>query len=328
MTRWSQVLLFATVGLACTSSTSGTTPPLDAGPNAGFCSLDTDCPNTSRCRGGICQAAECVTREDCLSPLICTDGECVSVNPNAGCTNTAECPVSYLCDGFSRRCFNPDTGEFLGGGTSSSSGGGSSLAGSSSTGGVSSVMPGSSGGASSSSSSSSSSSTSGSGGLFDLGGWRVENRESGNPNQTTVIPTGTRVPRGGLLIIARDCSRREFEDRWGVTLDTNNVVFLNAANPSEGVPIVNGGEKFSLYNRSNQVEDGPTIVGSTSKAFRRTAAGSPGSQSSWDVVDDRQATPGVVDLPSGTSGVIISEWSDRSGNGEYFFEYIELYVNP
>lgn len=323
MTRRFVALLLAlpVLGLACTTATSGTTPPQDAGTNGGFCSLDTDCPNGNRCRGGICQAAECTVREDCLSPLVCVDGECVSVNPNAGCTSASECPVPYLCDGFSRRCFNPDTGEFLGGG-SSSSGGSSSVGGNSSTTGSS--QPGNS----SAMGSSSSSTTGGGSGTFDLGGWRVENRESGNPNQTTVIPAGTRVPRGGLLIIARDCSRREFEDRWGVTLDTNTVVFLNAANPTEGVPIVNGGEKFSLYNRSNQVEDGPTIAGSTGKAFRRTAAGAPGSMASWNVVDDRQATPGVTDLPGGTTGVLISEWSDRSGSGEYFYEYIELYVNP
>ncbi|MBI5495521.1 MAG: hypothetical protein HY904_10895 [Deltaproteobacteria bacterium] len=283
----------------------------DAGGGSTFCGADSDCATGSRCRGGVCAASECATREDCLAPLICADAECVNAAPDGACAGTEDCPVPYLCDGFSRRCFNPTTGEFLGGSSSSSS----------STGGSSGTTTSSSQGGSSSSSSSG-----GSGAPYNLGGWRLDNVEA-TGGGTLVIPSGTQVPRGGMLVIARDCSRTAFEGHWGVTLDSN-VVFLNAGGPTEGVPIINGGEKYSLYDAQNHRKDGPTMEGSTGKSFRRIHPGSPGSTSSWTVDNTDTATPGATELATTDTGVFITEWADASGGGNYVYEFIELFVNP
>jgi len=134
------------------------------------------------------------------------------------------------------------------------------------------------------------------------------------------------VQRGGLLVISRNSARREFEMNWGVTLPSN-VTFLNANNPSSGVPIINGGEKFAIYHGSTR-KDGPSIEGSTGKSFHRVNAANPGSMASWNVLPESGATPGTTELPSGTQGVLVSEWSDSSGTGGYLYEFIEIYVNP
>jgi hypothetical protein len=303
---WS--LCLAAVVAAC-SNTSSSSSSSSGGGDPGFCSLDGDCNSGARCRGGVCTPAECATNPDCLSPLVCVDGECIIHNNTTGqCAVTADCPMPYLCDGFSRRCFNPDTGMFLGG---SSSGGGASSG------------PVSSSSAASGSSSSSSSSSSSTGGTVNLGGYRIDNEESGGG--TLLIPAGTTVPRGGTLVIARFASRREFEQHWGVTLPTN-VTFLNADNPA-GVPVINGGEKFSLWNGS-QRKDGPTVAGSQAKTYRRTSSGSAATLGNWTVDPETGATPGVSNLPVGSTGVFISEWADASGSGNYIYEFVEIYVNP
>lgn len=138
---------------------------------------------------------------------------------------------------------------------------------------------------------------------------------------------GTRVPRGGVLIIARDASRAEFEDHWGITLGAN-VVFLKSGNPNSGIPVINNNEQWSIFNRSNQREDGPTLVGGTAKSYKRIRVGNPSSEASWEITPESAATPGVTDLAPTDRGVLVSEWSDASGGGDYIYEFIEIYVNP
>ena len=279
----------------------------------GLCSLDNECTSGQRCRGGVCQPLECTVRQDCVGGTrVCADGECVLYNPASGCASTEDCPSPYLCDGFSRGCFDPNTGMFLGSSSGSTSSGASSSSSSS---------------GSSSASSSSSSSSSGGGGPVNLAGWQIENEENGNVIQSAVIPNNTVVAAGGTVIIARDANKAQFESFWGVSLPSN-VVFLKSGNPNSGIPVINNNEKFSIYRPPHVLEDGPTVKGATGHCYQRTRASSPGSAGSWGEVDESQATPGSAALAGSDRGVFVSEWCDASGTGNYIYEFIELYVNP
>lgn len=110
--------LFLLLWSACSgggSSTGGT-----SGSNVtGICTLDTECPQAQYCRGGVCASPECSVNTDCLSPLVCVDRQCVTnSNPTGVCMTSDQCPPPYLCDGFSHRCVDPNTGEVLGGSSS------------------------------------------------------------------------------------------------------------------------------------------------------------------------------------------------------------------
>lgn len=291
-----------------TGSTDGGNASSDAGVEGSFCTIDEECGAAGfRCRGGVCITEECTTREQCFSGRICSSGECVLPSPDADCTDSNECPTPYLCDGFARRCWDPETGEYLGGGTGSSS----STSGQPSSG----VGPGSS------SMGTSSSSSGGPAMLIDIGGYRIENDENSGEG---VIPMGTRVPAGGIVVIARNASKSEFEAHWNVTLGSN-VVFLNSNNETSGPPVINGGEKYSLFSRQNMRLDGPTITGTTRKSIRRTGSGDASNSANWVIGEIDSANPGTTQIPPPARGIFISEWGDAT---DYIFEFIELYVNP
>jgi len=299
------LVLLATSCVGTSGSPDSGQPVPDAGPEGAFCTIDDECGGNYRCRGGVCIAEECTSRDDCLPGRICSGGECVMPTPDGACATGDECPTPYLCDGFARRCWDPATGEYLGGSASSSS---------------------SSGGTDGGAGSSSSSSSGGQPTMVSLRGFRIENAESSGEG---VIPMDTPlVPAGGILLIAREATRSQFQQTWGVTL-ADNVVYLNSNNGTNGPPVINGNEEYSLFATGNMRVDGPTISGSAGKSIRRIRAANPGSQSSWEIGDDNSTgTPGVTELQSSDRGIFISEWSDRTGSGEYVFEFIEIYVNP
>jgi hypothetical protein len=302
---------------ACTEPSGSSTPP-DANNGVVLCGVDEECGGDQRCRGGVCAPLECTTAEQCISPQVCSNGLCVNYNPANGCAQDVECPDPYVCDGFTRRCFNPETGLFFGESTSSSAGGSSTA---SSAGGSSSAVASSAASGSSFRPSSAGGSSSGTPTLVNLGGWRIKEEDNSN---NAVIPSNTMVPRGGLLVIGRDATQSQFESRWGRTLGPN-VKYLKSGNANGGVPVVNGDEKWSIYNAGNTRQDGITFQGDQDKSYKRNRAGNESSADAWDVTPTSGATPGTTEIPAGTTGVLVSEWSDAD---DYKFEFIEVYVNP
>lgn len=163
----------------------------------------------------------------------------------------------------------------------------------------------------------------------DLSDFVLANEETSNPAdaQATAFPVDFVVPAGSVVIIARDCTLEEFETFWNVTLD-DNVFFLISGDVNAGVPVINGSERLKLYGPTGAVEDGITVRGETGKAYRRIQPSAPNSMTSWNVVAERLATPGVPDLATTDRGIFISEWADATGSGNYAFEYVELFINP
>ena len=346
------------LGLACIGSAC----PIGEG---GSCTTDSDCPAGKLCVSGTCEASPhvsgtyCSTDDDCPAGKVCGgDQTCVPRVEGAACISSAECPDDAYClpttmacgplaagackraeqcPTSSPRCSAPANGvgrclQCLAsedcpetGATCTVQGvcvGGSATSGSSS-GSVSSSsgpVPSSSGPVSSSSQASSGSS----GGTVDLGGWVVRDQES---NHFSVIPGGTRVPRGGLLLMARDATRDQFQAEWNVVLG-GDVVFLNSQAGNTGVPVVNGDETWVLADDDGVVVDGPTIRGESGNCYVRLRAEDAGRESAWDVLIDSDASPGRTQLSAQDRGVFISTWSDASGTGRYIYEYIEIFVNP
>ncbi len=161
---------------------------------------------------------------------------------------------------------------------------------------------------------------------IDLSGWSIKQYNSA---QTFVIPAGTKVPSGGYLVVARDATPTEFAAYYPAL--PASTVFLdsdpaNACSTTGCFPQINGGESYELYDASNALVDGPTVsMASTHQAYQRTAPGNPaGSSSSWNVVSEAAADPGLGAGAGSGAGVRINEFADAA---DFTKEYVELYYD-
>jgi hypothetical protein len=139
------------------------------------------------------------------------------------------------------------------------------------------------------------------------------------------IPAGLSVEPGGYVIISRDSDKDNFEGFWGVVLPLN-VVFINGDN---NFPSINGEETFDLQDDSGLIIDGPT--GQSMEAYstvqRLHTTYDPTLLDSWSINPDSYATPGSGAVGDGTAGLVINEYSDASGTGNWRYEFIELYFD-
>jgi len=317
-----------------------------------MCAVDDQCPLPLRCIGGICLERECESKETCPLGKVCRDGNCT--NPPATCSGPEDCPGQTVCEGFSRTCIDPSGGGCVTSVDCAAQAGCENGCNCTSAGtcipvGQDAAVPQPDAGVRPDSSSPHDRATPvdagpadlpkpdlglhdsgrrdvGSAGRIDLAGYRIENRESSTV-QMSAIPDGVGLEPGQMLIVGRFAGPAEFEDFWGVVLGDDVLYITNA--DSNRVPIVNGGEKWALTNPSGSVVvDGVTITGSAAKSYQRIEAASASYQSSWSTVADTNATPGSTDLPTRGVGLVISEWSDASGIGNYIYEFIEIYYAP
>ncbi|MEZ4228458.1 MAG: amidohydrolase family protein [Polyangiaceae bacterium] len=161
---------------------------------------------------------------------------------------------------------------------------------------------------------------------LDVGGWELVQT---NSDRTYTIPTGTMIPAGGYLIIGRNATKAAFENHFQVTLGAN-VVYIDSGDKSFSI---NGDETFSLLNDASSVIDGPSIAmpASASRNYQRVQPVGPANMaSSWlDQTDAiTNATPGGGQTIPGTLvGVYISEIGDRSGSGNFNYEFVELFFD-
>jgi hypothetical protein len=139
------------------------------------------------------------------------------------------------------------------------------------------------------------------------------------------LPENTTIKPGDYVVIARDCKRANFESYWGVSL-TSAVYYINSENE---FPSINGDETFELRDKNNTIIDGPT--GQPMVAYhtveRLNATFDSTNPNSWNISDDSYATPGTGANGDGTAGLIINEYSDVSGTGNWRYEFIELYYD-
>ncbi|HEX9615090.1 MAG TPA: phospholipase D-like domain-containing protein [Bacteroidota bacterium] len=161
---------------------------------------------------------------------------------------------------------------------------------------------------------------------LDIAGWKVI---QANAAATFVIPLGTTIPEGGYVLAVRNADKAAFESFWGVALG-QNVVYLNTSDASGVAPKINGSETFELQNAASQNQDGPTVAMPSSPGgrtvFQRTSAtDAAGTAESW--ISGSTFSPGTGMTSANTGTVIISEFADTTGTGNFNYEYVELYYD-
>jgi len=163
----------------------------------------------------------------------------------------------------------------------------------------------------------------GGGGNIDVGGWKITQR---NSSATFTIPTGTTVPGGGYLIVARDATKSAFETFWrGGSPLPSNVVYVSSAGV---LPLINGSEDYTLANAAGTTIDGPTIAMSASAGNtvqRKDPCLAANLTSSWTVSASSNATPGTGAGAGCAKGMVINEFSDAAGTGNFVYEFVELH---
>ncbi len=164
---------------------------------------------------------------------------------------------------------------------------------------------------------------SGSGCGLDLSGWRLNQQ---NATYNFVLPAGTTIPANGYLVIGRNASQSAFEAFWlaGAPLP-GNAVYINAAG---AFPVINGDEYYTLYDAAGTEVDGPTIAmpSSAGRTLQRVDPCQPAGESgSWTISVYGAATPGSGAGSGCGRGIVINEFADPTGTGNFVYEFIELH---
>jgi Lamin Tail Domain len=153
----------------------------------------------------------------------------------------------------------------------------------------------------------------------DISNWKLV---QANASYTYFLPAGTVIPANGYVVVGRNATQADFEAFWGVTLP-GNVVYINSAG---AFPVVNGSENYTLYNAAGTLVDGTTISMSASAGQsiqRKDPCLAANLASSWNVLASSSGTPGSGAGAGCGKGVVINEFSDALGTGNYVYEFIE-----
>ena len=156
-----------------------------------------------------------------------------------------------------------------------------------------------------------------------IGGWTLA---QANSSGSYTIPAGTTIPAEGYVVIARSTTKAAFESFWGLTLGAN-VVYLDSGGT---MPVINGSESYTLANAVGANVDGPTIgmAASGAQSVRRgDPCGAAGAAASWVVGATTTANPGSGAAPGCGIGVVIHEFSDAAGTGNFVYEFVELHYD-
>jgi hypothetical protein len=155
----------------------------------------------------------------------------------------------------------------------------------------------------------------------DISGWTVT---QANATVVYTIPAGTVIPANGYVVIGRDATKAAFQTFWGVTL-ASNVVYLTTAG---AFPQINGSENYTLKNGSGTTIDGPTIStasGANQSLRRIDPCTGAGIASNWNIGATTTANPGSGAGAGCAKGVVINEFSDAAGSGNFIYEFVELH---
>ena len=94
------------------------------------------------------------------------------------------------------------------------------------------------------------------------------------------------------------------------------------------MPVINGSETYDLYNAASALIDGRTIAMASSagnSVQRKDPCLSPTASSNWNVFASTSGTPGTGAAAGCAKGVVINEFSDALGTGNFIYEFIELH---
>jgi hypothetical protein len=149
-----------------------------------------------------------------------------------------------------------------------------------------------------------------------------------NSARTYTIPSGTRIPSGGYVVIGRNASKAAFEAFWrGGTALPSNVVYVNSGDTAI---VINGSENFTLRNAAGTLVDGATIGQSASAGLsiqRRDPCLAANQTASWSVLASTSGAPGTGAGAGCARGVVINEFSDAAGSGNFVYEFVELHYD-
>lgn len=162
-------------------------------------------------------------------------------------------------------------------------------------------------------------------GDLDLSNWKIV---QSNSALTFSLPAQTRISPDGYVIVARHASKTAFEAFWrGGTPLPGNVVYVDAGG---SFPVIGGSERYRLRDAGGTLVDGPTVAMSTSggqSIQRKDPCLAAGQAASWKFPGTGAATPGSGAGPGCGHGVVINEFSDASGTGNFKFEFVELHFD-
>lgn len=94
------------------------------------------------------------------------------------------------------------------------------------------------------------------------------------------------------------------------------------------MPVINGSETYDLYNAGGTKIDGRTVAmgSSAGSTFqRKDPCLAANLSTSWTVTASSAATPGTGAAVGCAEGVVINEFSDALGTGNYVYEFLELH---
>ena len=94
------------------------------------------------------------------------------------------------------------------------------------------------------------------------------------------------------------------------------------------MPVINGSETYRLNIASSTLVDGTTIAmpsAAGSTVQRKDPCLAAGSSASWTISSSTAATPGSGAGAGCAKGVVINEFSDAAGTGNFIYEFIELH---
>jgi hypothetical protein len=161
----------------------------------------------------------------------------------------------------------------------------------------------------------------GGGGTLAIGGYSLTQANSAS---TYTIPAGTTIPANGYLVIGRSATKAAFQTFWGVTLPAG-VGYLNAA---DTMPVINGSETYTLKNGSGTTIDGVTVAmpSAADRTLQRVnPCNAANLASNWTTLATTSATPGSGAAAGCAKGLVINEFADAGGSGNFVYEFIELH---
>jgi len=157
----------------------------------------------------------------------------------------------------------------------------------------------------------------------DISNWKLV---QANATYNYFLPAGTVIPANGYVVIGRDATKAAFEAFWETTLPSN-AVYVNSAG---AFPVINGSETYTLYTAAGTLVDGTTISMSSSAGQsiqRKDPCLAANLTSSWNVLASSSGTPGSGAGAGCAKGVVINEFSDALGTGNYVYEFVELHYD-
>jgi hypothetical protein len=158
---------------------------------------------------------------------------------------------------------------------------------------------------------------------LDISDWKFV---QANSAITYNLPPGTVIPDNGYVVIGRNATKTEFEAFWGSALPSN-AVFINSGG---AFPAINGSENYTLYNAAGVEVDGTTIsmASSAGQSIQRKDPCLPVNQtSSWNILASSSGSPGSGAGVGCGIGVVINEFSDALGTGNFVYEFVELHYD-